>query len=153
MIIAVDFDGTIVENRFPKIGRERSFAIDCLIRLQMEEQHQLILWTVRENDLLDQAVEWCKKRGLVFYAVNQNNPEEKARGTRKLKADLFIDDLNLGGIPEWDLVYRMLKANNPFRNYEEVYRSAFKVQEKAFLKRNVLLRLGSFFAHFSDLTK
>jgi len=148
MIIAVDFDGTIVENCLPKIGKELPFAVECLIRLQQEEQHQIILWTVREDELLDQAVEWCKKRGLVFYAVNKNNPEEKAQGSRKLKVDLFIDDLNLGGIPEWELIYKMIKANKFYRNYEEVYRSAFKVQEKAFLKRNFLLRLGTLFAEF-----
>lgn len=146
MIIAVDFDGTIVENRYPKIGRERPFAVDSLVRLQREEQHQLILWTVREDALLEEAILWCKKKGLEFYAVNQNNPEEKKGGTRKLKADLFIDDLNLGGIPDWQLIYKMIKADQPLRNYEEIYRSAFKVQEKAFLKQNLFLRLGSFFA-------
>ncbi|MCE5174392.1 MAG: hypothetical protein ABFC90_04040 [Bacteroidales bacterium] len=148
MIIAVDFDGTIVENHLPKIGKEFPFAVECLIRLQQEEQHQIILWTVREDELLDQAVEWCEKRGLVFYAINKNNPEEKAQGSRKLKVDLFIDDLNLGGIPEWELIYKMIKAQKFSRNYEEVYRSAFKVQEKAFLKRNFLLRLGTLFAEF-----
>ena len=30
MIIAVDFDGTIVEHRYPKIGEERPFAIETL---------------------------------------------------------------------------------------------------------------------------
>lgn len=146
MIIAVDFDGTIVENRLPKIGAEIPHAVECIIRLQKEEQHQIILWTVREGDLLEEALDWCKQRGLVFYAANKNFPEDKTLGTRKLKADLYIDDLNLGGIPDWELIYRMVKANQPFRNYEEVYRSAFKVQEKAFLKRNFLLRLGALFA-------
>ena len=84
-----------------------------------------------------------------FYAANKNHPEEKKAATRKLKADLFIDDLNLGGLPDWNLIYRMIKADKPFRNYEEVYRSAFKVQEKAFLKRNFLLRLGALFAENS----
>jgi len=148
MIIAVDFDGTIVENRLPKIGSALPMAVESLILLQREDQHQLILWTVREDSLLDDAVEWCKKRGLVFYAVNKNFPEEKKIGSRKLKADLFIDDLNLGGIPNWDLIYKMVKANKSDRNYEEVYRSAFEVQEKAFLKRNFLLRLGALFANY-----
>jgi len=146
MIIAVDFDGTIVENKYPLIGAEIPLAIESLIRLQHEEQHQIILWTVREGALLFEAVEWCKKKGLVFYAVNKDNPEQKSAGSRKLKADLFIDDLNLGGLPDWALIYRMIKSDQPYRNYEEVYRSAFKVQEKAFLKRNILLRLGALFA-------
>ncbi|MDP4276245.1 MAG: hypothetical protein Q8914_01295, partial [Bacteroidota bacterium] len=86
MIIAVDFDGTIVENRFPKIGPEIPLAVECLVRLQQEEQHQIILWTVREGYMLDEAVDWCKHHGLVFYAINKNHPEEK-KGPRKLKAD------------------------------------------------------------------
>ena len=34
MIIAVDFDGTIVEHEYPRIGAEIPFAIDTLKRLQ-----------------------------------------------------------------------------------------------------------------------
>lgn len=77
MIIAVDFDGTIVEHRYPEIGRELPFAIETLKTLQ-REGHRLILWSVREGRLLDEAVEFCKARGLEFYAVNRNYPEEKA---------------------------------------------------------------------------
>lgn len=73
MIIAVDFDGTIVEHRYPAIGKEIPFAIDTLKKLQ-EEGHRLILWSVRENELLDEAVEFCRQRGLEFYAVNTNYP-------------------------------------------------------------------------------
>jgi hypothetical protein len=147
MIIAVDFDGTIVENSYPKIGKELPFAIESLKKLQRERQHQLILWTVREGDLLDAAVSFCKTRGLEFYAVNQNNPEdEAATGPRKLTADLFIDDRNLGGLPDWGLIYRMIQADQPGRNYEEVYHSAFELQQKAFLKRNLFLRIGALLA-------
>jgi len=143
MIIAVDFDGTIVENRYPEIGREIPFAIETLIKLQREQQHLFILWTVREGKLLEDAVEYCKKNGLKFYAVNQDNPESKSHGPRKLNADLFIDDRNLGGLPDWGLIYAMVKANRPDSNYEEVYRRAFEVNQKAFLKRNLFLRIGA----------
>jgi hypothetical protein len=146
MKIAVDFDGTIVENHFPRIGREQPFAIEALLRLQREEHHQIILWTVREGAFLEDAVNWCKKRGLDFYAVNKINPEEETNGTRKLCADLFIDDSNLGGLPDWGMIYRIIKADKPYLNYEEIYRRAFTMQEKAFLKRNILLRLGALFA-------
>jgi len=146
MTIAVDFDGTIVENLYPKIGTELPFAIESLKKLQ-QDQHQLILWTVREGDLLKEAVEFCKKRGLEFYSVNQNNPDDKqGSGPRKLNADLFIDDRNLGGIPDWGLIYRMIKADKPNRNYEEVYRSAFEQTQKAYLKRNIFLKIGAILA-------
>lgn len=55
MVIAVDFDGTIVEHRYPSIGREIPFAIDALKKLS-SERHKLILWSVREGKLLDEAV-------------------------------------------------------------------------------------------------
>ena len=57
MIIAVDFDGTIVEHRYPHIGEEIPFAIDTLKLLQ-QEKHRLKLWSVREGTLLEEAVEW-----------------------------------------------------------------------------------------------
>lgn len=113
MIIAVDFDGTIVEHRYPDIGREKPFAIETLKKLT-EEQHRLILWTVRKGKLLQEAVEFCRTRGLDFYAVNQNFPEENEPEERKLRADLWIDDRNLGGLPDWGTIYRMIKNNWTF---------------------------------------
>ena len=98
MIIAVDFDGTIVEHKYPQIGREIPFAIATLKKLQAE-RHLLILWSVREGELLDEAVDFCRKRGLEFYAVNSNMPEEEADmsalRSRKVSADMYIDDRNL----------------------------------------------------------
>ena len=79
MVIAVDFDGTIVTHEYPKIGKPIPFAIDTLKRLQQQDHHQLILWSVREGHLLDEAVEYCAKRGLEFYAVNTNYPEESLK--------------------------------------------------------------------------
>ena len=111
MVIAVDFDGTIVEHRYPSIGKEMPFAIETLRKLS-EEGHRLILWTVREGDLLEEAVEFCRNRGLEFYAVNRDYPEEEEKHnsnfSRKLKADLWIDDRNLGGLPDWGTIYEMV---------------------------------------------
>lgn len=111
MTIAVDFDGTIVRHRYPAIGEEMPFAIATLRRLQ-EEHHRLILWSVREGKLLDEAVEWCRQHGIEFYAINKEFPEEdQARNehySRKLKVDLFIDDRNLGGLPDWGTIYKII---------------------------------------------
>lgn len=118
MTIAVDFDGTIVEHEYPKIGKPIPFAIDVLKKLQYEEHHMLILWTVRAGTLLDEAVEYCKNRGLEFYAVNKNFPEETLEPgiSRKIVADIYIDDRNLGGIPDWGLIYRMIKFGDTSDN-------------------------------------
>ena len=111
MIIAVDFDGTIVEHKYPAIGRELPFAIETLRKLQ-SDRHKLILWTVREGVLLEEALAFCRERGLEFYAVNRDYPEEERdrnnHFSRKLKADVFIDDRNLGGLPDWNSIYVMV---------------------------------------------
>ena len=121
MIIAVDFDGTIVEHRYPAIGPELPFAIDTLKYL-CAQRHKLILWTVREGELLDEAVAYCRHHGLEFYAINKNYPEEKPTHegySRKLQADLFIDDRNLGGLPDWGEIYRMLSGEEKKDLYEK----------------------------------
>ena len=113
MVIAVDFDGTIVEHEYPYIGKERPFAIETLKKIQQEAGHQLILWTVREGKELEEAVEFCRVRGLEFYAVNKSYPEEQvAHGcARKLaNVDLWIDDRNLGGLPDWGVIYQMVMS-------------------------------------------
>ncbi len=124
MVIAVDFDGTIVEHKYPSIGAERDFATQTL-RLLIEDRHRLILWTVREGELLDEAVEWCRARGVEFYAINKDYPEEQVdhQGfSRKPKADLFIDDRNLGGIPDWGTMYQMIKERRHLKPVDYVRR-------------------------------
>lgn len=125
MIIAVDFDGTIVEHRYPQIGKEILFAIATLKKLQ-EEHHLLVLWSVREGKLLDEAVAFCRSRGLEFYAVNSNLPEEEQDSTpmrsRKVDADLYIDDRNVGGLPDWGVIYELVHHKWSYERYlQEVH--------------------------------
>lgn len=117
MVIAVDFDGTIVEDRYPGIGKERPFATATLRRL-IERGHRLILWTVREGELLDEAVAWCEERGVEFYAVNKDfyeeTKEENKHYSRKIKADVFIDDRNLGGLPDWGMICQIIVEHKTY---------------------------------------
>ncbi len=119
MTIAVDFDGTIVTHKYPNIGEEIPFAVDTLKMLR-NDGHKLILWSVREGELLDAAVQWCRDRGLEFYAVNRDYPEETTDNnphfSRKLKADMFIDDRNFGGLPDWGTLYRMISQNQTWQD-------------------------------------
>jgi len=112
MVIAVDFDGTIVEHRYPSIGKLKPFAIETLNDLAADG-HKIILFTARDGKLLDEAVEFCKSRGLEFYAVNSNHPkgylfEGRSDKSGKVIADIYIDDHNLGGLPEWGEIYEMI---------------------------------------------
>ena len=119
MLIAVDFDGTIVEHKYPEIGEEIPFATDTL-KMLIKDRHQLILWTVREGKLLEEAIQWCKARGVEFYAINKDFPEEDVtknpQYSRKLKVEMFIDDRNLGGLPDWGSIYRMITRNKSWND-------------------------------------
>lgn len=107
--IAVDFDGTIVEHEYPRIGREMMFAFTTLRELQ-KKGHRLILWTFRAGKYLDEAVEYCRANGIEFYAINKSYPEEIMSDeiSRKVDADIFIDDRNVGGFPGWGNVFQLL---------------------------------------------
>ena len=122
--IAVDFDGTIVEHRYPEIGEERPFATETL-RMLIKDHHRLILWSVREGKLLQDAVDWCHERGVDFWAVNRDYPEEEreknTHSSRKIKADYFIDDRNVGGLPDWGQIYRMISEH---KSYAQVIRES-----------------------------
>ena len=129
MLIAVDFDGTIVEHKYPQIGRELPFATSTLRKL-IDEKHMIILWTVRRGKLLQEAVDWCKERGVEFYAVNKNFPEENIDnegGYCKVNAELFIDDRNLGGLPDWGKIYKMISESKSWR---DIYNNSYEEQPK-----------------------
>jgi len=109
MRIAIDFDGTIVEHQYPKIGKEKLFAFETMKEMQ-KKGCQLILWTFRTGKELEEAVDFCRKREIEFYAVNKNYPEEEFNESvsRKIDADIYIDDRNLGGIPGWGEIWQIL---------------------------------------------
>ena len=109
MKIAIDFDGTIVEDAYPEIGRPMLFAFETMKELQ-KLNHQLILWTYRTGTELEDAVSFCRENGVEFYAVNRSYPEEEydEECGRKIHAHVFIDDRNIGGFPGWSEVWQML---------------------------------------------
>lgn len=138
-VIAVDFDGTIVEHKFPAIGKEMLFAFATLKALQ-QKGHKLILWTIRTGQTLEEAVEFCKKNGVEFYAVNKNYPEEEqdAKISRKLNADVFIDDRNLGGFIGWSEVWQMLHPEGGAFSHQVKNAEAhnnYRKTESSFLKK------------------
>jgi hydroxymethylpyrimidine pyrophosphatase-like HAD family hydrolase len=108
--IAIDLDGTIVEHKYPEIGKEILFAFETIKALQ-KQKHLLILWTYRSGKELDDAVDYCRQNGVEFYAVNASYPEEEFDedfSSRKIDADIFIDDRNIGGLLPWGEVYQMI---------------------------------------------
>lgn len=92
--IAVDFDGTLVENKFPDIGEFNETVLNALLVYQ-QKGYKIILWSCRTEDMLEAAVRACSERGLVFDAVNSNLPEVVSYfggDTRKVFANFYWDD-------------------------------------------------------------
>jgi hypothetical protein len=127
MVIAVDFDGTIVEHRYPEIGEERPFATEVL-RMLIADRHKVILYTMRNGKLLEDAVKWCAERGVEFYAVDSDEPNDfvadrNRNFSPKVNADYFIDDRNIGGLPDWSTIYKIITKG---LTYEQILRKRFR---------------------------
>lgn len=123
MIISIDFDGTIVEHAFPEIGEPLEGAFETLKALS-EAGHVLVLNTCREDTPgryyhLTEAIEFCKANGVEFHSHNENHPdivrhilmeEDLLDKTvaRKVYADIYIDDRNIGGFIGWNKVREII---------------------------------------------
>lgn len=95
-VIAVDFDGTLCESEWPNIGMVKKDMMDALLDLQ-KRGAVIILWTCREGEMLDRAVEWLARQGLKPDYINENAEflvKKWGRDTRKVSADYYIDDRN-----------------------------------------------------------
>ena len=99
MIIAIDFDGTICQNKYPEIGEPMPLAIESIKELQ-ERGHNLILWTCRKGELLDDAVRWCEEHGIPFDLVNEHEPNN-------LRA--FGGVAGNKGFPGWEWAMELIK--------------------------------------------
>jgi len=140
LTIAVDFDGTIVEHEYPKIGKQKLFAFQTLKELN-KQGHLLIMWTYRSGKELDEAVEYCRQNGVEFYAVNKSYPDEKYDDSisRKINADIFIDDRNIGGFLGWSKYWELLNQITGQTFQAEILENKLKTDKSSifgFLKRN-----------------
>lgn len=116
MIVAIDFDGILCDNKFPSIGKPR-YDVISLVRQMIDNDIEVILWTSRCGAELQAAIDWCVNYGLHFCAVNDSAPSNKKQyegkydsPPRKIYADVYIDDHNLeyvmdGEDTKWLLTY------------------------------------------------
>lgn len=114
-VIAIDFDGTIVTDEFPEIGKDAG-AIEVMLKLQ-EAGHKLILFTMRafesdvNDDHISSAIEYCESRGINFYGINNNPAQTSWNESPKVYADIYIDDRGI-------LIPTLKdKNNNPYVNW------------------------------------
>ena len=94
-VVAVDFDDSIAYTHYPTIIKPLPHAMDVLRVLMNDPYTILILWTCREGECLQQALDFCELYGIKFDYVNENCKERIEyydNDSRKIGADLYIDD-------------------------------------------------------------
>jgi hypothetical protein len=111
MIIAVDFDGTLHTGCWPGIGAPAPYAVEVMNRLRADG-HYLIIWTCRERECQTEMINWLLEQGIPFDRVNEHKPghaELYGCASRKVYADMYIDDRQVGGLPTWHGIYEWVK--------------------------------------------
>ena len=101
-IISIDYDDTLVYADYPNVGVLKEFAALAVNQLY-SEGHTIIIWTCRSGDHETQAKEYLERMGVMFHHINENHPENVAKydsDSRKIFADIYIDDKQLGGLPD-----------------------------------------------------
>lgn len=117
MIIAIDFDGTIVEDRYPEIGKLIDGAREVINRLY-DEGYEIIIWSCRARVGKARAIEFLAKNGIKYHRFNESSPANLKQynnvDTRKVYADLYIDDKGLmKPLPPWSEIYEMVHDRVP----------------------------------------
>lgn len=95
LIIGVDFDGTIVEHDYPRIGPPIPEAIETL-RECAKRGAKLILWTMRSGVLLDEAVDYLTRCEVSLFGVNRNPDQDGWSQSPKAYCHVYVDDAALG---------------------------------------------------------
>lgn len=114
MIFGIDFDGTIVEANYPSIGALKPNAKKIINQL-FDEGHDIVINTCRAGIFEGEAYKFLNENGIKYTFVNSNLPrliEEFKQDCRKISADVYIDDKQLGGIPDdWDEIYELIQRH------------------------------------------
>lgn len=111
MIIAIDFDGTIVHDQYPHIGAVKPNAGEIIRKLKADG-HYIIIWTCRAGNYAHQVFDFLREKEIPFDRINESNPDnvQKYGGmdTRKVYADVYIDDKAINGLPHWEEIYQLI---------------------------------------------
>lgn len=120
LVVAVDFDGTVVEHEYPDVGADVPGAVKVLKKL-VAAGVRIVLWTMRSDEELADAVDWYAKREIPLFGVNHNPEQDSWTKSPKAFAQVYVDDAALGAplrpsakignrpIVNWDAVWLHLK--------------------------------------------
>jgi predicted mannosyl-3-phosphoglycerate phosphatase (HAD superfamily) len=113
LVIAIDFDGTIVEESYPQLGKLRKGAKKYINKLY-DDGHIIIINTCRSGVHQNAAFKMLIGLDVSFDLMNENHPSVIAQyhnDSRKISADLYIDDKNLVKLPSWKEKYKLIKKH------------------------------------------
>lgn len=122
LVIAIDFDGTIVEEGYPNIGAMRKGAYKYIRKL-VNEGHFIIINTCRSGEYELEAKIWCMRNNIFYHYFNKNHSElikDFGCDSRKISADIYIDDKNLVKLPSWKEKYSLIK-----KHYERIMAKSY----------------------------
>lgn len=115
IILAIDFDGTIAEHSWPELGAIRPGAAEYINKLY-EEGYYIIIWTCREGEHLDWIADYLNNHKINYHLINEHNRDVfnfYKNDTRKIFADIYIDDKQLSGLPaHWSDTYQLIKKHS-----------------------------------------
>jgi hydroxymethylpyrimidine pyrophosphatase-like HAD family hydrolase len=113
MIIAVDFDGTLHDAQYPAIGNPMPDAVEVMQKLH-DAGCDIVIWTCRESKEQMDMFNWLIEKKIPFDRINDNSVEQMyfyGNDSRKVFADVYIDDRNLGGLPTWKEIYEIINKD------------------------------------------
>lgn len=129
LIIALDFDGTVVTHDFPQIGKEIDNCVATLKRLN-EAGTKIILSTMRSNsdkgNYLDEAVDWFKNRNIPLWGIQHNPEQHEWTSSPKCYAHMYIGDDALG----CPLTYNSELSTRVFADWFRIEDMLFPIETK-----------------------
>lgn len=125
MIIAIDFDGTCVTHDYPLVGKDIGAA--PVLKELTDRGHKLILWTMRSDQQLADAVEWFLGNQIPLYGVQRNPTQNYWTNSPKAYAQLYIDDAALG----CPLTVNPDLSDRPFVDWKSVKKLCGLLEEEA----------------------
>lgn len=112
LVLSIDFDGTIVEEKFPDVGKIIPEAKKYINKLY-DDGHHIVINTCRSGRYEGNAEAFLKRRGIKYHYINANMPfliEQYGQDCRKISADIYIDDRCLMGLPSWKEIYEIVQT-------------------------------------------
>ena len=153
MIIAIDFDGTIVTHEYPQIGKPVPYAIS-IMKDFVKQGCKIILHTMRSGKELKEAVDYISKQGITLYGINHNPTQDGWTTSPKTYANLYIDDAavgcpliystNIEGFPE---------PSRPYVDWIEIKKHVAEILERVKMEKHSTERIKRIIRHQEKMFK